>query len=213
MYDIIDSPVNPHFPRSSATGVQTLVPAELAIRQQALLDRQTQLTKAVFGAQARLTELESTTPSNSGRQAYITQLTAQRDLVQELRAQLTETRAQLAIIHSQAVRVEYTNTSVQPLVFGRTVAEIKVGGAFLLLFPLVVAIAIRIMKRGSTTSPAPISPDRFARLESAMESVAVEVERLGESQRFTSKLLHEAPPKQQPVAVKQNYERLMRTPV
>ncbi|MEP6780028.1 MAG: hypothetical protein ABJC26_09080 [Gemmatimonadaceae bacterium] len=215
MYVITDSQTNSQFPQSSVTGVQTVVPTELALRQQAyLLDRQNQLAKAVVGAQAKLTELESTTPTNSARQAYVTQITSQRDLVQELRAQLAETRAQLAAMQAQTTDpVFVATTQPQPLIFGHTQEEIGLAGSFLLLFPIVLAIAVRIWKRGSSTSPAPISPDRFARLESAMESVAVEVERLGESQRFTSKLLNEAHPKQQPATVKPNYERLMRTPV
>jgi hypothetical protein len=43
---------------------------------------------------------------------------------------------------------------------------------------------------------ATVSDDRLARLESAVESIAIEVERISEGQRFTTRLLSEQ--KQQP---------------
>ena len=57
-------------------------------------------------------------------------------------------------------------------------------------FPLARALARRIEGRG--TSSAQISPDvtaRLERIERAVESVAVEVERISEGQRFVTKVL------------------------
>jgi hypothetical protein len=57
-------------------------------------------------------------------------------------------------------------------------------------FPLARALAKRIEGRG-TPSPQ-ISPDvtaRLERIERAVESVAVEVERISEGQRFVTKVL------------------------
>jgi hypothetical protein len=42
-------------------------------------------------------------------------------------------------------------------------------------------------------APAPVGDARFDRLEEAVESMAVEVERMAEGQRFVSKLLAERP--------------------
>ena len=56
-----------------------------------------------------------------------------------------------------------------------------------LLYPVVRALATRLENRDR----APIPPDvsqRLARIESAVESIAVEVERISESQRFLAKL-------------------------
>jgi hypothetical protein len=39
---------------------------------------------------------------------------------------------------------------------------------------------------------SPVSDERMARLENAVESIALEVERISEGQRFTTKLLHDA---------------------
>jgi len=65
----------------------------------------------------------------------------------------------------------------------------------LVLFPIAVGYARRLWKRAAA-APALMPPelgDRLARLEHAMESVAVEVERIGEGQRFVTKLFADAP--------------------
>ena len=66
------------------------------------------------------------------------------------------------------------------------------GGLFMILvfFPLSVALARRIWKRSATvitSLPRELS-ERLARLEQATESTALEVERIGEGQRFLTKL-------------------------
>ena len=83
--------------------------------------------------------------------------------------------------------------AVQPAerVFGLTRFEFTAVSSFALLFPLVVALAIRLVRRG-TKMREPITGEtdsRFSRLEQAVESVAIEVERIGESQRFVAKVL------------------------
>ena len=63
---------------------------------------------------------------------------------------------------------------------------------FVLLIPIVIALARRIW-RGGKRAPAfdfESSP-RLQRMEQAIESIAIEVERIGEAQRFTTKLLSE----------------------
>ena len=61
------------------------------------------------------------------------------------------------------------------------------------LFPLVVAYARRIWRR-SAAPPAlpPEFNDRMSNLERGIEAVAIEVERVGEGQRFVTQLLAEA---------------------
>ena len=63
----------------------------------------------------------------------------------------------------------------------------------LVLFPLAVAHARRIWRRSAQTVvslPAEIA-ERFSRLEQAVDSVAVEVERISEGQRFVTKIMSE----------------------
>jgi hypothetical protein len=70
-----------------------------------------------------------------------------------------------------------------------------IGLAFtsLVLFPLTIAHARRIWRR-STKGVSPLPADvgeRFTRLEQAVESVAIEVERISEGQRFVTRLMSE----------------------
>jgi hypothetical protein len=63
--------------------------------------------------------------------------------------------------------------------------------SFLLLFPFAVAMARRVWMRSGArprTVDLENSP-RLQRIEQAVEAIAVEVERIGEAQRFTTKLL------------------------
>jgi hypothetical protein len=68
--------------------------------------------------------------------------------------------------------------------------------SFALLFPFAVALARRVWVRNG---PRPVTPDlekspRLQRIEQAIESIALEVERIGEAQRFTTKVLAEREP-------------------
>ena len=66
---------------------------------------------------------------------------------------------------------------------------------FALLVPIVLAYTRRIWKRGSRVQPAnPGDSERLLRMEQAIESIALEVERIGEGQRFTTKLLTDRQP-------------------
>jgi hypothetical protein len=69
------------------------------------------------------------------------------------------------------------------------------GGIFLFvaIFPLSIAYARRIWRRGATvvaSIPSEIV-ERFTQLDQAVESIALEVERIGEGQRFITRVLSE----------------------
>lgn len=69
------------------------------------------------------------------------------------------------------------------------------GGMFIVivLLPLSIAMARRIWRRGVATIaklPAELT-DRLTRLEQGMDAIAVEVERVGEGQRYMSRLFSE----------------------
>jgi hypothetical protein len=70
---------------------------------------------------------------------------------------------------------------------------------FVLLIPIVAALARRIWRGGKRAPSFDFeSSPRLQRMEQAIESIAIEVERIGEAQRFTTKLLSERQP--EPVA-------------
>ncbi len=65
---------------------------------------------------------------------------------------------------------------------------------FVVLLPLSIAMARRIWRRGVatiTSLPAELT-ERLTRLEQGMDAVAVEVERIGEGQRYMARLFGEA---------------------
>jgi hypothetical protein len=65
-------------------------------------------------------------------------------------------------------------------------------GTLVLLLPLVLAYARRLWHRGGPRQSVDIEETpRLQRMEQAIESIALEVERIGEAQRFTTKLLTE----------------------
>ena len=79
------------------------------------------------------------------------------------------------------------------------VRGIAIGG-FILLIPIVLAFARRIWVRSGPRAASfdfDSSP-RLQRMEQAIESIAIEVERIGEAQRFTTKVLSERQP--EPIA-------------
>jgi FtsZ-binding cell division protein ZapB len=63
------------------------------------------------------------------------------------------------------------------------------------LFPLVLTIGRALRRRPTVTRPDPAareSAERLARLEQAVDAIAVEVERVSEGQRFVTRLLSES---------------------
>jgi hypothetical protein len=92
-----------------------------------------------------------------------------------------------------------TTAPPPPPIFDSAIArerERMIGaGAFIVLVPLVIALSRRIWHRGG---PRPVvdleNSPRLQRMEQAIESIALEVERIGEAQRFTTKLLAEKQP-------------------
>ena len=74
------------------------------------------------------------------------------------------------------------------------------GGIFgvIVLLPLSIAYARRIWRRGATvvTNLPKELGERFTRLEQAVDAIAVEVERLGEGQRYMTRIFTEQPQRQ-----------------
>lgn len=62
------------------------------------------------------------------------------------------------------------------------------------LMPIAIALAVRIFRRGAAPAPSPRDPEthqRLARMEQAVDAIAIEVERISEGQRFVTQLLAE----------------------
>lgn len=70
-----------------------------------------------------------------------------------------------------------------PIAFFITIAVIVVG------LPLARAFARRMDRRGGAPALPSEAMQRLERMEQAIDAIAVEVERISEGQRFTTKLL------------------------
>ena len=75
-------------------------------------------------------------------------------------------------------------------------AMLGIGGSFVMicLLPIIIAYSRRIWRRGATViSPVPQDVrDRLDGLANAVESIGIEVERIGEGQRFMTKVFSES---------------------
>jgi len=76
---------------------------------------------------------------------------------------------------------------------------ISVVGLVFVGFPLALAFARLLWKRGNRVAPPPSqlpadSTRRFDQLEQAVDAIAIEVERISENQRYLTKLLSEGRP-------------------
>ncbi|MBA4070397.1 MAG: hypothetical protein C0497_00960 [Gemmatimonas sp.] len=114
-----------------------------------------------------------------------------------LDARIADVEKQLAVADLQVanraaipgVVVEKPSNAPDP----EEIVAMAMGFSLVLLFPLSVAYARRIWRR-SAAPPAlpPEFNDRMSNLERGIEAVAIEVERLGEGQRFVTQLLADA---------------------
>ncbi|MEP6620907.1 MAG: hypothetical protein ABJE47_16400 [bacterium] len=126
--------------------------------------------------------------------------------IADVQHDLTAARLDYDATHAKIASLQLTEqartaTTVQrpaaPPLIGQSQLEKAGTGLFLLLIPIAFALARRIWVRSSATQH-PVydleSSPRLQRLEEAVESIALEVERVGEAQRFATKLLSERRP-------------------
>lgn len=81
-----------------------------------------------------------------------------------------------------------------PLIGPDQIITVWTGGV-VLLFPFAIVLARRLWLRGTRRQLLELDDSpRLQRIEQAVEAIALEVERIGEAQRFTTKLLTERQP-------------------
>ena len=117
-----------------------------------------------------------------------------------LESQIAQTKAELQQVSTaMAAQPGQVIVAPQPPVFfrnGPDAHDIEVmvlfAMAFVILLPIVIGIGRRIGRKGAPASPIPdtVSP-RLDRMEQAIDAIAIEVERISESQRFIAKVLAE----------------------
>lgn len=173
--------------------------SEAAIQLKALVDHQAIATAQLITDEARANSVRFRLQGMTGTERQEAEK-ALRSMDGDIRAQkadLDGTRQRIREIRG-SMPVSSTpapSATVAPpkRTFGYSQTEFEGIAGLMVLFPIVLAATRWAWRRGSTAPrPASFEGDaRFTRLEQAVESIAIEVERIGESQRFAAKLLTE----------------------
>lgn len=110
----------------------------------------------------------------------------------QLESDLAQTGQQLTSVPAGLIA-----TTAAPLIYGglssNQVMGLSVLSIIFVLFPLAVGVGRAIFKRSNTpaipTQALTETAQRLERLESAVDAIAIEIERISEGQRFVTKLL------------------------
>jgi hypothetical protein len=174
--------------------------SEAAMQLKALTLHQQMATMQLVDAEARLSSIRYQLPTMTGteRAQGEKELRSLEADTRGMKADLDATRQKIRELRSNTAAPSATPAPVaivqqQERIFGYTKPEFQGVISLLVLVPLVLAASRWIWRRGSPAPrPASFEGDaRFTRLEQAVESIAIEVERISESQRFATKLLAE----------------------
>lgn len=141
-----------------------------------------------------ISQLEDVSPGDVARKPLETRLSEIDGRISSVDAMLASNNAQLA----QAAAVPGAVVEQPPTIIQRSgppEEAFVLGGLFMLvaLLPISIAFARRIWRRSSTAVaafPRELA-DRLSRIEQGMEATSLEVERIGEGQRFLTRLFTE----------------------
>jgi septal ring factor EnvC (AmiA/AmiB activator) len=132
-------------------------------------------------------------PDRKGLEQQITSIDAQITALDKQVAAANDRVASAALVPGAVVEPRHERNDPPEAMF-------VMGGLFMVfvLFPLSVAFALRVLRRGRTTMTALPKEifERFTRLDQAMDAMAVEIERIGEGQRFVTRVMGERPAEQ-----------------
>ncbi|MDQ2667728.1 MAG: hypothetical protein M3Z05_17190 [Gemmatimonadota bacterium] len=176
------------------------------------------VTKQLATAEGRLKSYEQQWATMSSAERDLNLLVRQnrQSDVAELRGQLDQVRQNIKEVQSGATPsgrqviaraadgpvivtdVPATVGTTEPplTIFGLTPQQLRGPAEFVLIFPLMLALSRWIWRRSSDRPSRVQSLEgnpQINRLEQAVESIAIEVERIGEAQRFSAKLMAERP--------------------
>jgi len=165
---------------------------------QALRQRGSELSRQLNSANGRRDELSRQLEDAEGvNKAGIEQRIAQLDQrIMGIEADIAQNGRLLASAPPSSLPVSQESRSVDTP-FGLStdqITGITIVGTIFVLFPLAIAMARNVWRRGSRQAPAPVSIEstqRMERLEQAVDAIAIEIERISEGQRFVTRVLTE----------------------
>ena len=162
---------------------------------QLLQNRRSELSRQLTSASSRRSDVvREMGRSTSGREGLDARLKVLDERIVQLEQDIAQNGQLLASAPPNLVQ-ETTPPSMMGGPDGGPVNVNDISIAFIaaVLFPLTVAFAIRMLRRGARAAAAFPSAvaDRIARIENAVDTIALEVERISEGQRFVTKLMSE----------------------
>lgn len=183
-------PPPPAVPSQSAPAAQAPTAAEMyeAMQNQknVLDDQLSDLQNTRMEISTRLRSSEVVGTDRTGLEARLTQVDAR---IAMLDAQIAVADQQLALAAAQPGAI----IERPPDLEGERIELVGILGAlfmFVCVLPLSVAYARRIWKRYAVTVSLPSElTDRLTTIERGVEAVSIELERVGEGQRFVTQLL------------------------
>ena len=108
-----------------------------------------------------------------------------RQAVQQVQEEIAAARAEG---RSVIVQPQFGENFIPPQVADISIAFFVMMGFIIVGLPLARAFARRMDRRGETASASDVVP-RLDRIEQAVEAIAIEVERVSEGQRYTTKAI------------------------
>jgi hypothetical protein len=184
-----------HFVMSDGTSPVALYEAALAQRQE-LRDQLESLRQQRNQITSELTNSDTRGVDRTGLEARLVNLDARITALDKQVAAADEKVATAAAVptavagHQELEQGRHANARARG---GPPEEAFIVGSLFIVVvfLPLSLAFARRIWRRGAaavTALPAELM-ERLSHLDQAMESIAIEVERIGEGQRFVTRIM------------------------
>jgi hypothetical protein len=162
---------------------------------QALRQRGSELSRQLSSATGRRNDLANALEDAEGvNKQGIEQRIAQLDQrIMGIEGDIAQNGRLLASAPPSSLPVS-SETSGRPGPNPGQITAISIVGTIFVLFPLAIAMARNLWRRGSrhvAIAPSPESAQRMERLEQAVDAIAIEIERVSEGQRFMTRLLTE----------------------
>lgn len=162
---------------------------------QLLQNRRSELSRQLTSASSRRSDVVRQMGRNvNGREGLESRLKVLDERIVQLEKDIAQNGQLLASAPPNLVQ----ETTPPSMLGGPSGGPVNMNGiavAFILavLFPLTVAFAVRMLRRGARAAAAFPSAvaDRIARIENAVDTIALEVERISEGQRFVTRLMSE----------------------
>lgn len=193
-------PQNPATPKAPAPYTVTL-PQEIARPMtaadvQVLANRRSELSRQLTDATRRRNETAQLLNRNPsvGREGLEARLKVLDERIVQIEKDIAVNGQLIASAPPNLVQETTPAPPINIVRRGMDVTAVSLALIFAVGLPLAITSGIRMLRRDRNRPPALPNEvmERMARIENAVESIAVEVERISEGQRFVTKLMNES---------------------